>query len=166
MKPVWMLLSLLAATGALALSACGGNDDSDESDTAADTGTASEAAPAPEEPPTLDTQSVEAELEQTVDGIELGGAPATIYPPGGGAPEQVEFGGGKVEVKSVICPDDVPLNTGESFDCEIDLNKGDGSAEVTELDSEGKRVEYRLNVETTSAGVSTETKLNGKLSLD
>jgi Domain of unknown function (DUF4333) len=157
------LLLVLVAAASLALAGCGGDDE--ETTTPAETAD-SEAAPAPEEPTTLDTKPVEAQLTKTLDGLELGGAPATIYPPGGGAPEQVQFGGGKVEVKSVSCPDDAPLRKGASFDCEIDLSKGGGSAEVTELDDEGKKVQYKLDVETTSAGVSTETKLNGKLDLD
>jgi uncharacterized protein DUF4333 len=159
-----MLACVLVASASLAISACGGDDDG--GDTAAEPEPAAEEAPAPEEPATLDTKPVEAEFTKMLDGIELGGAPATVYPPGGGAPEEVEFGGGKVEVRSVSCPDDVAVERGESFDCEIELNKGDGSAEVRQLDSEGKKVEYRLEVTTTSAGVESETKLNGKLDLD
>jgi hypothetical protein len=66
----------------------------------------------------------------------------------------------------VICPAAAPVEKGESFDCEIELNKGDGSAEVRQLDSEGRKVEYRLELTTTSGGVETETKLNAKLDLD
>ena len=149
--------------GCLALAGCGGDDDGGE--TTATPEASSEEAAAPEEPATLDTAAVEDEFEKMLDGLELGGAPATIYPPGGGPPEEISYGGGKVEVKSVSCPDDVPLSKGESFDCEIDLSKGGGSAEVTELDDEGKQVSYKLDVTTEGCGVETETKLNGKLDL-
>jgi len=138
------------AAGFLGLSTCG-----EESSTPTEAPAPTETATT-EAPPTLSSARVEAALKKSLDGTELLALPATLYPEGGGPAQETEVGGGRLNVRSVTCPEDVHLEEGGTFTCEVNAGKQDGSARVTQLDSSGKRLRYRATFE--SSGVETTVR--------
>jgi hypothetical protein len=153
--------SIVLVSVCLGLAACG-DDDSAPSETAATgeeapaTGTA---ATGEDEASTLDPARVESALTKTLDGVELVSGPDTFLPLGGGAPEQV----GPLDIRSVTCPEDVPLEEGGEFSCEIDGSQ-DGSVDVTQLDSSGDRASYKAVFDLEQLGI--KTTIEGKTELE
>lgn len=124
--------------------------------------TAEETADTGEEVATLDAAQVESALTKSLDGTELLGAPTTFLPQGGGAPEEGQVGGGRLEVRSVTCPEDIPVERGGEFTCEIDGNQ-DGSVRLTQLDSSGEKASFKAKFDFQQLGV--ETTIEGKTKL-
>jgi hypothetical protein len=155
-----------AAASALVVGACLGATGCGEDDSGSERDEGSQpAAPAPEERPTVDAARVEAALKKELNGIELFALPVPVYPPGGGAPQQTEVGGGRLKLRSVTCPPDVPLERGGTFTCELDGGDSDGSVELTQLNRQASSLRYKASIEGSGAGdgVSTTTELKGKL---
>jgi len=149
----------IAVAVSICLAACGGDDDSG-SEPAPESGgaTTQEAAP------TLNTARVESALKKELDGVELSALPVPVYPPGGGPPEQSQIGGGRVDVRSVTCPADVPVERGGTFTCDVDAGDNSGSARLRQLNDSGSSLRYKATFEgSDSQGISTKTTLKGKL---
>ena len=154
-------LAAAATAVALMLVGCGGGDDDEPEKPEAPTGTTA----APEAPPTVDATKVEAALKRSLRVISLPALPTTLYPRGGGPPEQQDIGGGRVKVRSVTCPEDVPIEKGEAFDCEMDAGKTTATVRVTQLDNRGKRLRYKATFESEAEGIPVTTKLSGRITV-
>jgi hypothetical protein len=156
-------LRQLVVAGCLVVCGCGDGDEA----TKPEAGQAPDTVAAPKAPPTLDEGKVESALEKSLSGIELPGVPTTIYPKGGGPPTQSQIGGGRLKVRSVSCPPDVPVEKGGTFTCDVDARKNSASVRVKQIDARGRRLSYtakfKLEVE---AGIPTvETNLHGRIKL-
>jgi Domain of unknown function (DUF4333) len=114
-----------------------------------------EETPTVEETPTLDTAAVESALTKALDGTELLGVPGAITAPGA-APQPTTLGGGRLEVRSLSCPESIPEEQGGTFVCEVDAGKQDGSVRVTQKDATGERLSYKAKIK--APGVTTEIK--------
>lgn len=148
----WSALTLV-----MLATACGGDEANED---AGERTPAGEGTAAPEEQPvSLDTARVERALTQNLDGVELGGVPVEIFDEPGGTPEQGELGGGQIDVRSVKCPADVPMEEGETFTCNID-GSPKGTVRVTQLDADGKRVGFEAKFSQPDVGV--DTTIEGK----
>ena len=153
-----MLVSLAVAAG-LALSACGGGDNQ----ASGPTGTGTSPA-APKAPATVDATKVEAALKRSFKGISLPAVPTMIYPKGGGPPQQSQIGGGRLKVRSVTCPEDIPARTGGKFSCDIDAGKTSATVQLTQLNSTGTKLRFRATFKSEmTAGVTGTTRLNGQI---
>ncbi len=129
-------LALLASV-AVGLSACGGDDGRDQ-------GSSKER--------TVDAGKVESALKETVTS-SLSSAPQTSLPAG------VDLGE-KVEVRSVDCPDDVPMKAGQAFKCGIDADPYRGEVNVKQLDGNGRALSIHARLRATLKGVSTRRELS------
>ena len=137
------VVGLTAAT--VAVSACGGDDGS----------SASDAKPSAER--TLDTMKVESSLKKAVT-TALSSAPPTSLLGGAELSE-------KVDVRSVDCPDDVPLRKGQSFKCGIDADPYRGHVDVRQLDGDGKALSIRARLRANLKGASTTRELSTTITL-
>jgi hypothetical protein len=158
--------SMLVVSICLGLAACGDDDSAAPDETAATGEEATapdETAATEEEATTLDAAQVESALTKALDGVELIGAPVTFFPEEGGAPEEQQLGGGRLEIRSVKCPEGEPVEQGGEFTCQIEGNQ-DGSVRVTQLDSSGSRASYKAKFDLEQLGV--ETTVEGKTKLD
>jgi hypothetical protein len=154
---------LIVASGCLGLSACGGDDDSGSAET---TRTPETAAAPPKARPVVDTAQVESRLEKILRGVELSALPATIYPKGGGPPEQSQVGGGKLKVRAVTCPSNVPQEVGGTFTCNVDAGRTSASVELKQLNETGTRLRYTTSIESEDAtGIPVTTELKGRMKL-
>ena len=152
-------VALVATAVALVLAACGG-DDGETTKPAAE----GQATTKPEQPPTVDSAAVEKKLKQTLKGISMPAIPVPVYPPGGGPPEQSELGGGKVKVRSVSCPEDIPAEKGGAFTCEIDAGKTEATARLTQLNNSGTKLRFKTTLKSeTAEGVTQTTRLRGTI---
>jgi hypothetical protein len=144
----------------LGFSACG-DDDGDEPEASGP----QETTATSDEPPTLDAAKVESTLKRNLDGVELFALPATIYPDEGGPPEQSQVGGGRLRVRSVTCPPDVPLERGGTFTCDLDARRGaSGTVRMTQLDGSGKKLRFKATIESEAGtGIPVETELKGRI---
>src|SRR5437667_6427497 len=89
-------LPVLVASGCLGLSACG-----DGKKSAPPSARAPETTAAPEGPPKLAAARVESQLKKILGALSLPAVPTTLYPKGGGPPQQSQIGGGRLKVRSV-----------------------------------------------------------------
>lgn len=157
--------SIVVVSVCLGVAACG--DDESPPDETAATGkeaTAPDETAATEgEAATLNAAQVESALTKTLDGVELIGAPVTFFPEEGGAPQEQELGGGRLEIQSVTCPEGEPVEKGGEFTCQIEGNQ-DGSVQVTQLDSSGSRASYKAKFDLKQLGV--KTTVEGKTNLE
>lgn len=157
----WRRIGAAALATAVALSpvACGGDDEQET------TAPAAEEAPAraPEPPATVDADAVERQLKKNLHGIEQSALPVPVYPPGGGPPEQSQIGGGKVRVRSVSCPEDIPAEKGGKFSCDIDARKTQATVNLTQLNDSGTKLRFKATLESEGSGVTTTTRLSGKI---
>ena len=158
--PCCLAVAIVAA--ALMLAACGGGDEKTTAPAAEDT-----PAKAPEPPPTVDTEAVERELKKTLHGISLSALPVPVYPPGGGPPKQTELGGGKVKVRSVTCPKDVPAEKGGTFTCDVNAAKTEASVRLTQLNGSGTKLRFKATLESEmTTGVTQTTRLRGTINTE
>jgi hypothetical protein len=152
-------VALAATAVATVLSACGG--DGEET-----TKPAAEEQPAtrPAQPATVDSAAVEKQLKRNLKGISMPAIPVPVYPPGGGPPEQSQLGGGKIKVRSVTCPEDIPAEKGSAFTCDIDAGKTEATARLTELNNSGTKLRFKATLKSEVAGGVTETtRLRGTI---
>ena len=159
------LASVVVVSVCLGLAACGDDDSAAPDETAAteEQAPGAETAATEQEAATLDAAGVESALTKALDGVELIGAPVTFFPEGGGAPEEQQLGGGRLEIRSVTCPEGVPVEKGGEFSCEIEGNQ-DGSVDVTQLDGSGERASYKAVFDLEQLGV--KTTIEGKTGLE
>ena len=155
-------LSLLVGSGCLGLSACG----DDEETAAPESARTQETAATPKAPPALDAGRVESALRKSLHGVELLAVPTTIYPQGGGAPQQSQLGGGRLKVRSVTCPAAVPLKKGGTFTCDVDAGDTGGTVRLKQLNGSGSRLSYKTSIESdVEPGIPVETELKGQIKL-
>lgn len=153
-------LLVLVATG-LGLAACGGggNTASEKAATAPTTATTT-----PSKPATVNAARVESTLKRNFRGIGLPAVPATVYPSGGGPPQQTPIGGGRLKVRSVTCPDNVPAQRGGTFDCDIDAGKTSATVRLTQLNDSGTRLRFKATFKSEmTAGVTGTTRIHGQI---
>jgi hypothetical protein len=156
-------LSALVISGCVALSGCGEDGTADRAPATSEAKT----TPTAKEPATLQTARLESLLKRNLRALPLPAVPATIYPQGGGPPEQTQYGGGHLRVRSVTCPESVPLERGGRFTCDVDARKATGGVRMTQLDDRGRRLRYRASIKTEAAGgIPVTTNLTGKLKLE
>lgn len=154
-------LAVMVVSACLGASGCGGDDSGSEPDRGSDTGTT------PEAPPTLSAARVESAVKKALDGIELFAIPTAVYPSGGGPPQQSQLGGGRLKVRSVTCPPNVPLERGGTFTCELDAGDNDGTVRLRQLKRSGSPLSYKASIEPSDAGAGlpVKTELKGKIKL-
>ena len=152
---------MAVTAAALLLTACGGDDGGNAASesTAADTTTK-----APEQPPVVDANAVEKQLKKNLKGISSPALPVPVYPPGGGPPTQTQLGGGKIKVRSVSCPEDIPAEKGGTFTCEVNAGKADATVKLTQLNDAGTKLRFRATLKSESNGVTSTTRLRGTIS--
>lgn len=157
---------LLIGVLALAMPAAGCGDD-DETTTEAEPLAAEETTTSQAEAaPTLDAAKVEDALAENLDGVELLGAPATVFPEQGGPGQETEIGGGTLEVKSVTCPEDVTQEKGGEFTCELDGGKQDASVELKQLDDSGSELSFKAKFESPAGpNIPVETEIEAEIKL-
>jgi uncharacterized protein DUF4333 len=136
------LAGALAVTVLVVAGGCGGAGDDDGSKPP----TSAQTASVPEEPPKLAAARVESALIKELDGMKQLSIPLQ------GAPGAT-LGGGRLEVKSLSCPNDVPVEKGGTFSCKFTGRESGGSqgtvrvkggtVRVTQLDSVGERFRYK-----------------------
>ena len=160
-KP-WIVVSLalLLLAAGLALSACGGGDKNTAEKSTGTTPTAT----TPEKPATVDSARVESALKRNFRVISLPAVPTTLYPSGGGAPQPSQLGGGRLKVRSVTCPKDIPAQKGGTFDCDIDAGKTSAAVHLTQLNATGTRLRFKATFKSeVTGGVTSTTRLHGQI---
>jgi hypothetical protein len=159
-------LPLLVVSGCLGLSACGDDKTAAPGTAAPETARTTETAATPRQPPTLNAARVESALRKSLHGIELPAIPTTLYPKGGGAPQQSQLGGGRLKVRSVTCPPAVPLERGGTFTCDVNARHADATVRVKQLNASGSRLSFKASIKSEVAGgIPVETELKGRIKL-
>ncbi len=150
----------LVSSCCLVLSACGGDNNASPGPARAPETTA-----APKKPPTVNAARVESALLRNLRVLPLPAAPATLYPKGGGPPQQSQVGGGRLKVRSVTCPRGVPLQKGGTFSCDVAARGAGASVRVKQLDATGHRLGYTARVKSQATGIPVVTRLHGKIKI-
>lgn len=154
------MLALAAISATVALGSCGGDDGEEPTEPAAQDTTPTQ----PEEAATVDAAAVEKQLKRNLKGISMPALPVPVYPPGGGPPDQTQLGGGKVKVRSVSCPGDIPAEKGYTFTCDVDAGKTDASVRLTELNDSGTKLRFKATLKSEiEGGVTETTRLRGNI---
>ena len=150
---------------ALALAGCGNGGNQAQKPAGTTPGTTTPTTTQPKQA-TVNANKVEATLKRSFRGLSAPALPATIYPRGGGAPQQSQYGGGRIKVRSVTCPDGVPLQKGRSFSCQVDVAKGTGGVRLTQLDGSGSKMRFKATFKSeVMTGVTATTRIRGQIKI-
>lgn len=154
---VCALLALAVIAGA-GLSACGDDDGDGGGTPQADTGKPPDTAEQPATGAPLDTDEVESQLKASLSGSTVAVGPE-------GRP-----GEGGLKADSVTCPSEIEKREGQTFQCKVRGTNQDpllgkvkqsGTVDVTQDDSQGRKLSYKATLE----GEGLKTEQEGDLRL-